>query len=127
MNKIILILSLIICFSLASCSQRQSAINDLRNLTERLEKRSQNFSEEDWQKATDDYSKINDKISKNNYSDKEMQEIGELRGKCSYYFAKGYVNGIQKKVNEATNAINGAVKGFEEAASADSASGGSGD
>ncbi len=106
------------CASLlfSSCSTKTSAINDLRSLQERIEKKGETYTVEDWKEAKEKFEKINAQIEKNKdkYTAEEFEEIGRLEGLCLSSFAKSVIGNVKNKVTNAASAIKGLIDGIKE-------------
>lgn len=102
--------------SFTSCSTKTSAINDLRSLQERIEKKGENYTVEDWKEAKEKFEKINAQIEKNKdkYTAEEYEEIGRLEGLCLSSFAKSVIGNVKNKVTNAASAIKGLIDGIKE-------------
>ncbi len=100
----------------SSCtSGKYAAVDSLRNLTYELEDNSYYYDYRDWDRAKNKYNRINDRISRYQYTPSERTEIGELQGKCMGYFAKGTVNSITDGITGVINQVKGAIKGAKDA------------
>ena len=102
----------VILLSLTSCQTKQSAIYDLRSLSQELQINSSNYSINDWQEAGERYYKINKRISKHtgDYTDAEIQEISQLNGKCVKSFTEGAVTKVKGAAEALKSFINGLLK-----------------
>ena len=99
---------------LSSCSTKTSAINDLRSLSTEIQENGAEYNVEQWKKAGQKYEKITNKISQYKYSVEQNREIGELKGKCAAYFAKGVVSNITNKVTNMASQLKGVIDGVKE-------------
>ena len=84
-------LLLVALLTLSSCSPRMMPVNQLRNLSERIEMNGDVYSYKDWKKAKNKFVKINRKIVKHRaeYTVDELAEIATLQGQCITGFGKG--------------------------------------
>ena len=95
---------LIICgalaFALASCTTKQSAIDQLETFTYELRDNSRNYGVNDWEKAGKKFVKIRSKIYKHefDYTAEEKVKIGKLEGLCATYMVQGAQDGILDKL-----------------------------
>lgn len=98
--------------ALASCQTKQSAISDLRSLSQEMTLYGDNYSINDWKEAGQRYYEINKRIRKHtgDYTNAEMQEIGELNGKCVRSFTEGAVTKVQGAVATLKSFIEGFLK-----------------
>lgn len=110
--------SLILCSALglmlASCSTKQSAINDLENFSYELRDHSRYYDVEDWQKAGEKFVKIRKKVHKYefDYTPEEKAKVGRLEGECAGYMARGAKDGFFDKVKGVGNEIKGILEGI---------------
>lgn len=110
MKKTVLTLVFVAALLLTSCQTKQSAIKDLRSLSQQIELSGNSYSLNDWEKAGRDYYKINQRLAKHagEYNNQEMQEISELNGRCLRSFTDGAVH----KVNGAVDMLKSLIEGF---------------
>ena len=117
MKKSILAIGAVILL-LTSCSSSQSALNDLRSLSNRIDREGPSYNVNDWRNTAQDYYKIDKRIANytanGKYSRAEEQEIGNLQSKCVKGFAKGAGQNVAGKVSSAVSVIKGIVDGFRK-------------
>ena len=83
------------CALMCACrSSKETALQDLRDFTTEIQQEGFTYSMSDWQKATKQYAKINEKLRKYQYDSTEMEEIGTLQGNC----VNAFTNSIGSKV-----------------------------
>lgn len=103
---------------MCSCSTSNSALNDLRNLNDKIATEGATYTLSDWRSTAVKYYKTDKKIAKyaadGKYTDEQMEEIGELQGSCVSGFAKGLGKNISTKVGNAASFIKGLVKGMKD-------------
>lgn len=94
MKKLLVnLLALVFCGSLMACNPDKTAYESLENFTERLEQKSADWSEADWDDALQKYSEIVQTLERYNYSDEQLESIGRLEGKCMAIFVRhGFEN-----------------------------------
>ncbi|MCR5312369.1 MAG: hypothetical protein K6E54_01735 [Bacteroidaceae bacterium] len=100
---------------LASCSTKSSAVSDLRSLSNDIQENGSTYTVEEWKAVKNKFEKVSEKINKYEYTAEEYEEIGELKGKCVAYFAKGVVNNVTNKITNVANQIKGVVNGVKDA------------
>lgn len=106
---------LIICgalgLMLASCSTKQSAINDLENFSYELRDHSRYYGVDDWEKAGKKFVKIRERINKHefDYTAEEKAKIGKLEGQCANYMVKGAKEGVFDKLKNIGSEIKGVL------------------
>lgn len=77
---------LMLSLMLAACNPSQSAIDDLQAFTERIEQKSDRWSEADWDDALMHFSEITQTIDRYSYSDEQQSTIDELKMRCIALF-----------------------------------------
>ena len=101
--------------ALTGCrSGKEAALNDLRSLTTEIEKNATVFNFDEWLKEQRKFEKINKRLEQYEYSASENHEIGELKGLCIGYFAKGVLGKASNKILDAANQIQGIVDGVKK-------------
>lgn len=100
----------------AACNPQESAVNDLRSFTERLETRYENYSAADWDDALMHYSEICATLDryKSNYTPEQLQEIGRLKGRCQAVFTR---HALEEGIDDFMQNIHeykGLIEGFME-------------
>lgn len=106
-------LSAIVLF-LSSCSTRTSAINDLRSLTNDIRVYGSEYTVHDWTKVKNEFEKIQGRLQKYDYTPEERAEIGELKGQCVKYFAKGVVTNAAGQIIGISSEIKGILQGLKK-------------
>ncbi len=101
--------------SLTSCHcGKEAALNDLRSLTTEIEENATMFNFDQWLREQRKFEKINKRIEKYEYTAAENHEIGELKGLCLGYFAKGVLGKATNKALDAANQIQGIIDGVKK-------------
>lgn len=97
---------------LASCQTKQSAIADLRSLTQELQINGSNYSINEWKDAGQRYYTINKRITKHtgDYSTEEVKEISELNGTCLRSFKEGAITTVKGAVGAVQSFLDGFLK-----------------
>ena len=110
-----LLLAAIAGIMLSSChTGREAALQDLRNLTTEIEANAPSYNFKEWVKEQKKYEKIDRRLSKYDYSQAESHEIGELKGQCLGYIAKGVLGKASNKIIYAANQIQGIIDGVQK-------------
>ena len=104
----LMLLSLI----LAACNPSQTALADLEKFTERIETKSDNWSEADWDDAVLLYSEICQTIERYDYTDEELRNIGKLKGRCLAQFSKHSFDKAGQDMHDAFIELGGAIEGL---------------
>lgn len=113
MKQFIMIFAAAMC--LMSCvSSKQSAINDMRALTEEIGENAMTYNFRDWQKKQRQFHKIDQKLEKYTYTDEEQHEINEMKGECLGYFAKGVLGKASNKITETANQLQDIIDGIQK-------------
>ncbi len=111
-----LFLLLFLSIALVSCkSSKQAAMEDLRGLTSEIRQNANDYNFSEWLKQQQKYQKIENRLQKHEYTAEESREIGELKGECLGYFAKGVLGKTTNKVMDAANQIQGIIDGIQKA------------
>ena len=73
---------LLVCvFIFASCENKQTPIKKLEKLDRTLVQQSESFTEQDWENALMEYEQIEEELSRYNYTDEELRQIGKMKGR----------------------------------------------
>ena len=65
-----------------SCETSQTPVDELSSLLEKIDNNSENYSEEDWNNITNEFTEIEEELSKYEYTDEELKEIPREKTKC---------------------------------------------
>ncbi len=110
-----LFLAILAGILLSSChTGKEAALQDLRNLTAEIETNATSYNFNQWLKEQKKYEKIDKRLAKYDYSQAESHEIGELKGECLGYFAKGVLGKASNKIIDAANQIQGIIDGVQK-------------
>ena len=105
---------LLVTLLLAACHPQQTAKEDLQKFTERIEQKSDKWSDADWDDAAMHYSEICQTIERYDYSADELREIGKLKGRCLAEFSKHTFDKDNKEMHDAFIELGGALEGLFE-------------
>ena len=99
---------------LASCSTKQSAINQLEDFSYELRDHSRYYDVADWEKAGKKFVKIRKSVSKHefDYTAEEKAKVGKLEGECARYMARGAKEGVFDKLKNIGGEIKGILEGI---------------
>lgn len=97
---------------LAACNPSQTAVDDLQKFTERIESKSDNWSDADWDDALMHYSELCQTIEQYDYNDSRRYEIGELKGRCMAQFYKHSFDDATRGMHDAFIELGGAIEGL---------------
>ena len=97
----------------ASCSTKQSAINQLESFSTELRDHSRYYDIQDWEKAGKKFVDITKKVKKHelDYTPEELARIGKLEGECAGYMARGAKDNVTDRLRGLLNEIQGIIQG----------------
>ena len=98
----------------ASCSTKQTAINQLESFSTELRDHSRYYDIQDWEKAGKKFVKIRKDVSKHefDYTAEEKAKVGKLEGECARYMARGAKEGFFDKLKNIGGEIKGIIEGI---------------
>lgn len=106
---------LLVCvFIFASCENKQAPIKKLEKLDRTLVQQSESFTEQDWENALMEYEQIEQELSRYNYTDEELRQIGKMKGRLLAKISKEYLNKTMNEVDSYLKMFEGALEGFME-------------
>ena len=97
----------------ASCSTKQTAINQLESFSTELRDHSRYYGIQDWEKAGKKFVDITKKVKKHelDYTPEEKARIGKLEGECAGYMARGAKDNVTDRLRGLLNEIQGIIQG----------------
>ena len=97
----------------ASCSTKQTAINQLESFSTELRDHSRYYGIQDWEKAGKKFVDITKKVRKYelDYTPEEKARIGKLEGECAGYMARGAKDNVTDRLRGLLNEIQGIIQG----------------
>lgn len=97
----------------ASCSTKQTAINQLESFSTELRDHSRYYGIQDWEKAGKKFVDITKKVKKYelDYTPEEKARIGKLEGECAGYMARGAKDNVTDRLRGLLNEIQGIIQG----------------
>ena len=98
--------------SLTSCNTKKSAVNKLESLVIEVEEEGKSYDLDDWKMVIYRYTKIEEKLSKHEYTADENREIGKLKGRLLGSATKDVLVNCYEKVEGIRNQIDGSKEGF---------------
>lgn len=102
-------------FLVCSCSREESSLSDYRSLAKELKVNSSDYTEEDWERVIKKYKKLEEKVSRCDFSKKEKKELNKLRGQCAAYMLKSISKQTKNKVEDVMEQFSDMAEGFNEA------------
>lgn len=114
--KILKYFSICIIFSLlaSACETSQTPVDHLSALLQRIDNESDGYTEEDWNNITNEYTEIEEELSKYEYTDEELKEIGRIKGQILAKVTKSTVKDIKKQMEDLSKQLEGGLEGFME-------------
>ena len=108
---------IVLVLALASCSTKQSAINQLESFSTELRDHSRYYDVQDWEKAGKKFVDVTKKVKKYqmDYTPEELARIGQLEGECAGYMARGAKENITDRLNGFINELKGILQGVTDA------------
>ena len=101
---------------LASCSTKQTAINQLESFSTELRDHSRYYGIQDWENAGKKFVDITKKVKKYelDYTPEELARIGKLEGECVGYMARGAKDNVTDRLRGLFNEIQGIIQGVTD-------------
>ena len=98
---------------LASCSTKQTAINQLESFSTELRDHSRYYGIQDGENAGKKFVDITKKVKKYelDYTPEELARIGKLEGECVGYMARGAKDNVTDRLRGLLNEIQGIIQG----------------
>ena len=117
MKTIKMIICGVMVLMLASCSTKQSAINQLESFSTELRDHSRYYDVQDWEKAGKKFVDVTKKVKKYqmDYTPEELARIGKLEGECAGYMARGAKENITDRLSGFINELKGILQGVTDA------------
>ena len=108
---------IVVVLAMASCSTKQSAINQLESFSAELRDHSRYYDVQDWEKAGKKFVDVTKKVKKYElkYTPEELARIGRLEGECAGYMARGAKDNITDRLNGFINELKGILQGVTDA------------
>ena len=113
MKTIKLFICCVMVLVLASCSTKQSAINQLESFSTELRDHSRYYDIQDWERAGKKFVDITKTVKKYElkYTPEELARIGKLEGECAGYMARGAKDNVTDRLRGLLNEIQGIIQG----------------
>ena len=108
---VIVITSLVFC----SCKSREEKVlEQLNNLTEKVEKNSSDWNSDQWTDAFEELEKIHSEMSDCDFTNQQLQELGEVEGRLTSLMLSNGVESLGKGIGSFLKGAGSFVKGFQE-------------
>jgi hypothetical protein len=103
----------LLALTLASCSTKQRALDQLESFSTELRDHSRYYDLKDWEDAGKKFVKISKSVKKHelDYTPAEKVRIGKLEGECAGYMARGAKDNISDRLRGIVNEIKGIIEG----------------
>ncbi len=112
-----IIFAVLLAVFAVSCVKKQTPIDRLTQLNEKLDQKDAKYTEEEWVALGEEIEEIEDEVRKNKdqYTEEELREIGRLKGKALGKIAKKAVNDFAGEIGNFLKESDGLLEGFKEA------------
>ena len=115
MKKYILPLLAAGILSLSACQSKSSRIDDLKDFVEEIQKDSEDYTQEQWEKANEEFSQLLDKInSYEDLSEDELKEVAKLQGQYAATVFKNSEKAIMEQMEKAGAVLDGFFEGIDQ-------------
>ena len=105
----------IIAFLFASTTVFAGPIEKLTKLADKVEKSYESYTDEDWEKVNQEYTKLKAEFEKKERDKEELKEFARQKGRIKGYMTKKTLNKWGKKMENFANELEGGIEGFFEA------------
>ncbi len=110
-NRLLLICALTLML-LASCSSKEErVINNLKNLSERVEKHAQDFDLKEWEEVAKEYNDLHEQAADCDFTKEELVELSRVEGKLTVAISKGASKSL---IENGEDIVKGFVEGISE-------------
>ncbi len=117
MKKGLFIILVCLTALISSCSSKQTPINELSDLAEEISENGNNYTDEDWESAVEQFEGITEELEDYKYSDEEQKEIGKLKARVCFLFGSKYgknklkqffneLSGVMEELNDSLDMTN---------------------
>ena len=115
MKSVRFIYFILMLILVCSCTREGSALSEYRSLAKELKVNSTDYTQEDGERAIKKYEKLEEKISRCNFSKQEKKELNRLRGQCAAYMLKAISKQTKRDVEDVMEQFADMAEGFNEA------------
>ena len=111
-------------FLFSSCQTKEErVINKFESLAERVDKKSETFSDKDWEEVLSEYETLHEEAMKCEFNEEQLREFGRvdglLTGVITREGSKKLGRDLGRYVNEGKQVIKGFLEGFSEGISSE--------
>ena len=118
---IVIALWALAALSIGACQSKSSRIDDLKDFVEDIQKDSEDFTSEQWEKANERFSQLLDKInSYEDLSEDELKEVAKLQGQYAATVFKNSGKAIMEQMEKAGAVLDGFFEGMDQGLEGDS-------
>ncbi len=104
-----------ICIAFSSCqSKEEKVIDQLDNLSEKIEKKSADWDSEQWQDAFKELEAIHSEMADCDFSDEQLKKLGEVEGQLTAVMIKKGVPALGNGLNSLIEGAGSFVDGFKD-------------
>ncbi|MCQ2203853.1 MAG: hypothetical protein MJZ15_05380 [Bacteroidales bacterium] len=96
----------------ASCNKEQSVVNDLKALSEEIAEHGENYTQEEWEKATQIHNEIIARKEGCQFTTEQLSEIHQLEAEIAKNAAVAAAKSITNTAKEAADKVGNAVEGI---------------
>ena len=98
----------------SACETSQTPVDHLSALLQRIDNESDGYTEEDWNNITNEFNEIEEELSKYEYTDEELKDIGRIKGQILAKMTKSAVKDLKKQMEDLSKQLEGGLEGFME-------------
>lgn len=112
LTKFLLIVLIFFCFY--SCKDKETPIGELEEISIDLKNNSNTYNEEDWLTVTERLNNVENELEKYKpeYTDKELEKIGYLKGVCAAYLFKQNLKTTSRQIHDAIIMLKAVLMAF---------------
>lgn len=111
----LLVFSFLVSLVFSACkSKEEKVIGQLDNLAEQVEKKSENWDSEQWKKAFKEAEKIHSDMSECDFTDAQLQKLGEVKGRLTAVMIKNGVPAVGKGIGSFIEGAASFLDGFQD-------------
>lgn len=119
MKKFLILVCAVVVFSFVFCScqsKEQKVIDQLKSLTEKIEKNSSDWDSDQWTDALADLEKIHEEMKDCEFNNEQLQTLGEVEGRLTTVVMTEGAKAFGKNVGSFLQGAGSYIKGFKEGA-----------
>lgn len=110
--NIFTVVSFCVLFMMACKTKEERLVGDLQQFVTELQNKADRYSEDDWQKAFQEYATIVGNLQEGRFTDGERREIGRLKGQCWAIFTPYTFDALGKELKGTAEEFSGTMEGF---------------